>query len=361
MAECWPSCDHAVCEEVTMRGVVIHAPKDLRVQDVPDQDLGPCDVRVRIEAGGICGSDLHYYNHGGSGFIRIREPMVLGHEVAGTVIAAGSEVTRVAVGARVAVNPSKACGRCEYCQEGLQNHCLEMRFIGSAMRFPHIQGGFRETLVVDQSQAVSVGDGVSMGAAAMAEPMAVCLHAVSRAGSLVGRRVLVTGCGPIGTLAVMAAKYAGAKEVVATDVHDFALAIALKAGADTAINVVEESEGLAGSVAQDGMFDVLLEASGNPAAVQGALAYLRPVGIVVQLGLGGDVTLPMNTLVAREIEFRGTFRFNTEFHLAVDLMNRGRIDVEPLLSATLPFQLVTEAFHLAMDRSQAMKVQLSFT
>jgi len=123
-----------------MRGVVIHSPKDLRVEDVPFQELGPRDVRVKIQAGGICGSDLHYFNHGGSGFIRIKQPMVLGHEVAGVVVERGAEVSRIAVGARIAVNPSRHCGHCKYCQEGLHNHCLEMRFYGSAMRFPHIQG-----------------------------------------------------------------------------------------------------------------------------------------------------------------------------------------------------------------------------
>ncbi len=343
-----------------MLGVVIHAPKDLRVEPVSEQDFGPQDVRVRIEAGGICGSDLHYFNHGGSGFIRIKQPMVLGHEVAGTVVETGAEVTGVRLGTRVAVNPSLSCGHCQHCQEGLQNHCLDMQFLGSAMRFPHIQGGFREMLVVAQSQAFPVTDNISLGEAAMAEPLAVCLHAVSRAGSLLGRRVLVTGCGPIGTLAIMAALYAGAKEVVATDVQPFPLEMALKVGATSVVNIGEDSDGLAKVVARQGKFDVLLEASGHGAALRGALATLRPSGIVVQLGLGGDVSLPINTLVTREIEFRGTFRFNTEFALAVALINRRRIDVAPLLSATLPFNRAAEAFDLAMDRSQAIKVQLSF-
>ena len=178
-----------------MRGLVVHAPKDLRVETLPDQALGPHDVRVRIAAGGICGSDLHYFSHGGIGLIRLREPMVLGHEVAGTVVETGGAVTAVAVGARVAVNPSRACGHCARCQEGLHNHCQEMRFLGSAMRFPHVQGGFRELLAVHETQAVPVAESVGMAEAAMAEPLAVCLHAVERAGPLNGRRVLVPGCG----------------------------------------------------------------------------------------------------------------------------------------------------------------------
>src|SRR3954467_12018381 len=188
---------------MTMRAAVLYAPKDLRIEDVADAPLGPGEVEVRIEAGGICGSDLHYYFDGGFGTVRLREPMILGHEIAGTVSRVGAEVASVKPGQRVAVNPSRPCGTCRYCQEGKQNHCLDMRFYGSAMRFPHVQGGFREVLVCDEAQAVAVPSSTSAAQAAFAEPFAVCLHAVNRAGSLLGRRVLITGAGPIGALTVI--------------------------------------------------------------------------------------------------------------------------------------------------------------
>lgn len=343
-----------------MRGVVVHAPKDLRIEDVPEQTLGPNDVRVRITTGGICGSDLHYFNHGGTGLIRIREPMVLGHEIAGVVTEVGGAVAGSLGGARVAVNPSRPCGHCRACQEGLHNHCADMRFLGSAMRFPHVQGGFRESLVVHESQAVPIGADVTLAEAAMAEPLAVCLHAVSRAGSLMGRRVLVTGCGPIGALTVMAARHAGALAIVATDMQAFALATAQAVGADQALDVAANPEALDDYVAAAGPFDVLFEASGTAAALRAALPHLRPRGILVQLGLGGDIPLPINLLVTREIDLRGTFRFDTEFALAVALMNGKRLDLSPLLSATVPFGDATAAFELAGDRSRAVKVQLSF-
>ncbi len=343
-----------------MRGVVIHAPKDLRVEEAPDQSIGPHDVRVRIEMGGICGSDLHYFNHGGTGFIRIREPMVLGHEVAGTIAEVGGAVSRVAVGARVSVNPSRHCGHCRYCNEGLHNHCQDMRFIGSAMRFPHVQGGFRESLVVDESQAIAIADTLTMAEASMAEPLAVGLHAVHRAGSLVGKRVLVIGCGPIGSLVIMAARHAGAEEIIATDVQAFALDMARKCGTDIAINVAEEPNGLADLVKRSGPLDVIFEASGNAAALRAALELLRSRGLALQLGLGGELPLPTNILVTREIELRGTFRFTSEFALAVDLMNRGRIDVKPLMTATVPFTDARAGFELAGDRSRSTKVLLSF-
>ena len=343
-----------------MRGVIIHGPKDLRVEEVTATPLGAHDVRVRIEAGGICGSDLHYYNHGGFGTIRLQEPMALGHEIAGTVDEVGSAVSLIAAGTRVAVNPSQPCNDCRYCRAGQHNQCLNMRFMGSAMRFPHVQGGFRESITIDEGQAIPIAPTMTMAEAAMAEPLAVCLHAAHQAGSLLGAKVLVTGCGPIGSLAVVAARYAGASEIVATDVSSYPLSIARQLGATKTINVAEEPQGLAPYTQEKGTFDILFEASGNEAALRSALDALRPGGIIVQLGFGGDMKLPMNIIVAKELQIRGTFRFNEEFRLAVDLMGSGLIDVKPLLTQTIPYDQAVDAFTLASDRSQAMKVQLTF-
>jgi L-idonate 5-dehydrogenase len=151
-----------------MRAVVIHAPKDLRIDGFPDPAPGVGEVRVKIAAGGICGSDLHYYHHGGFGTVRIREPMALGHEISGVIAAVGSDVPHLKPGMRVAVNPSQPCGICLHCREGMRNQCLDMRFMGSAMRMPHIQGGFRENVTVDASQALPIADSLSLGEAAMA-------------------------------------------------------------------------------------------------------------------------------------------------------------------------------------------------
>ena len=343
-----------------MRAVVIHAAHDLRIDEIPAGALGLGQVRVRIEAGGICGSDLHYYHHGGIGTaIRLQEPMVLGHEVAGIVDAVGSGVTTVQLGDRVAVSPSRPCGACKFCLAGQQIHCLDMRFYGSAMRFPHVQGAFREVLIAEESQCHTVGT-LSAAEAAMAEPLAVCLHAARRAGPLLGKRVLVTGSGPIGGLCAIAVRRAGAAEVVATDVSDAPGAILKQLGVDRFINVARESDALAAYAKDKGTFDVLMEASGNDKALIAAFDVLRPQGIIVQVGLGGTATLPINTIVAKELELRGTFRFHEEFALGVELLSKRLIDVKPLISATLPFASAKEAFDLASDRSRAMKVQLAF-
>ena len=343
-----------------MRAVTIHAPMDLRVDDVTTGEIGATDVKVRIGVGGICGSDLHYYQHGGFGAVRIREPMILGHEISGTVDAIGSEVSSVAVGDKIAVNPSVPCGECAYCLEGKPNHCLDMRFYGSAMRFPHVQGAFRDVLVAKETQCFPVPANVDLTTAAFAEPLSVCLHAVKRAGSVIGKKVLVTGTGPIGALAVAAARRAGAKDIVATDVMDEPLAAAKKVGADEVINVAKNPERLEAYAANKGTFDIQIEASGNDRAILAGLGALKPRGILVQLGMGGDVSLPLGPIVSKEIDIRGTFRFHEEFAWAVDFLACGLIDATPLLTDVISIDMAQKAFELAGDRSRAMKVQLSF-
>ncbi len=343
-----------------MKSIVIHAARDLRIEDTDPGAAGPGQVEIAIEAGGICGSDLHYYNHGGFGAIRLREPMILGHEVAGTIKALGTGVSGFAIGDRVAVSPSRPCNACDYCLKGQQNHCLNMRFYGSAMPMPHIQGAFRQRLVAESWQCHKVADGVSINEAAFAEPFAVTLHAVNRAGSLLGKRVLVTGCGPIGALCILAARAHGAAEIVATDVMDAVLAKALDIGADRTINVATDGDKLAAYSANKGYFDVMFEASGNERAVRSGLEVLKPRGILMQLGLGGDVSIPQNLVVAKEIDMRGTFRFHEEFALAVDLINRRRVDVKPLLTGVFDLDDAVAAFETAGDRSRSMKVQIAF-
>ena len=344
-----------------MDALVIHAAGDLRVEDVPTPEVGPDQVRVRVRAGGICGSDLHYFQHGGFGTIRIQQPMVLGHEVAGVIEELGNAVTGFAIGERIAINPSHPCGLCRFCQLGLQNHCLDMRYFGSAMRMPHVQGAFRREIVIGTRQAYRLADSVSDAEGAMAEPLAVALHAVNRAGPLLGKSVIVTGCGPIGALVVIAARRAGAAHIVVTDVVAQPLRSAMKVGADETVNVAEQPEGLKRFGADKGQFDVLIEASGNERALRAGFEVLRPRGVIVQLGLSGaEMSLPINTIVAKEFDLRGAFRFHEEFGVAVELINRRLVDLKPLISASLPYRDAGRAFALAADRSQAMKVLLDF-
>lgn len=343
-----------------MKSLVIHAAKDLRIEERDPEALGAGQVEVALAVGGICGSDLHYYQHGGFGTIRLKEPMILGHEVSGHITALGSGVDGLSVGQLVAVSPSRPCYKCTFCHEGKHNHCLNMRFYGSAMPFPHIQGAFRQVLIADAAQCAAA-DGLSAGEAAMAEPLAVCLHAVRQAGPLMGKRVLVTGCGPIGLLTILAARRAGAAEIVATDLTDFTLGMALQNGADVTLNGRTNPDGLAPYQAGKGTFDVLFECTGVAAALTSGIAALRPRGVIVQLGLGGDMQLPVQAITAKELELRGSFRFHGEFFTGVELMQKSLIDVKPLITQTLALDEAVAAFELAADRTQAMKAQIAFT
>jgi L-idonate 5-dehydrogenase len=343
-----------------MKAAVIHAPRDLRIDEIADPTVGPGEVMVRIRAGGICGSDLHYYQHGGFGTVRIQEPMILGHEIAGEVVETGAGVAAVDVGDRVAVNPSRPCGHCRFCLEGRANHCLDMRFYGSAMRMPHMQGGFREFLVCPEAQAIPVPPDLPLEQAAFAEPLSVCLHAARQAGSLHGKRVLVTGTGPIGALCVLVARHGGAREIVATDLADAPLAMARRIGADLAFNLATDPQALEPFGADKGHFDVAFECSGAGPALAGAMQAVRPCGTIVQVGIAGrNVEVALNMLVAKEINLRGTFRFHEEFAWAVDLLSRRALDVMPLLTEIMPLEDAVRAFELAGDRSRAMKVQLA--
>lgn len=341
-----------------MKSVVIHAARDLRIEDTQVGEPGADEVLIKMAAGGICGSDLHYYNHGGIGdAIRVREPMILGHEVSGHIAKLGDGVEGLEVGQLVAVSPSRPCYNCEYCHEGAHNHCLNMRFYGSAMPFPHIQGAFREMLVADAAQCAPA-DGLTAGEAAMAEPLAVCLHATRLAGGLTGKSVLVTGCGPIGVLSILCARRAGADHIVATDISDFTLGLAKQAGADEVVNV--STDNLDRFAADKGHFDVLYECSGAQVALAQAVPAMRPRGIIMQLGMGGDMTLPVQAMTGKELQMRGSFRFHEEFFTGVSLMQKGLIDVKPLITHTLGIDKAIEAFEIAGDRSTAMKAQISF-
>ncbi|MFC5498003.1 L-idonate 5-dehydrogenase [Caenimonas terrae] len=343
-----------------MRAVVCHAPLDLRLDPLDAEVIGPRQLRVRVAFGGICGSDLHYYKHGGFGTVRLKEPMVLGHEVSGVVEAVGSEVTQLKAGQRIAISPSRPCGLCRFCQQGQQNHCSDMRFYGSAMRFPHVQGAFREDLVIDAAQAHPIADGLSLAQAALAEPLSVGLHAIARAGSVFGKRVLVTGCGPIGALLIAGLRRAGAAQIVAADIADLPLACAKQMGADLTVNLASQPEALVPFAADKGQFDLMFEASGSDKALRTGLDLVAPRGVIVTVGLGGDIQLPMNQIVGKELELRGTFRFHSEFGVAVNFLNQRLIDGRPVISHTVDFADAAQAFALAGDKSRAMKVQISF-
>ncbi len=333
----------------------IYGARDLRLEDVASSELGATDVELRLGAGGICGSDLHYFQHGRVGSFVVREPLIPGHEASGIVARIGAAVSRVKVGDKVAINPSHACGQCDYCLGGRFNLCRNMRFLGSASVFPHVQGMFSERFVMGERQLTPIHEDITLGELACAEPLSIGLHAVHRAGVLLGKTVLVTGGGTIGCMSVMAAKMAGAAHVIVADIAPRALDVARQVGAD---EIIRSDQAAAQDLAD--IADISIEAAGQPAALATCLTATRRGGRIVQVGTlpAEGVQFPANSVMARELDYVGAFRAAHAFDWAVQALRTRRVDVRPLLSAQLPLSRALEAFELAADRSRSTKVQV---
>ena len=333
----------------------IHAKEDLRIEAVEMPSPGPGEVLLRLGAAGICGSDLHYYFEGRNGNFIVREPLIPGHEASGVVEAIGPGVTRVKKGDKVAVSPSHACGRCDYCREGREQFCANMKFLGSASRFPHVQGLFQEYFVMGERQCYPVGGDITLGELAFAEPLAVGLHAVNRGGDLLGKSVLITGAGTIGCVTVLAARLAGARKITVTDVLDRPLQQAMTMGADAVLRADRDGEQL--STPQ---FDVAYEVSGNFNALKSCVSATKRGGVIVQVGTLPHEPLPfvVNELMAKELDLRGAFRWGIEFDWAVEYLSTRRVDVRPLLSGQYPLQDAVAAFAAAADKNKSTKVQV---
>jgi L-idonate 5-dehydrogenase len=333
----------------------IHAKEDLRLDplDMPTPGVG--EVLLKLGAGGICGSDLHYYFEGRNGSFVVREPLIPGHEASAVVEAVGPGVTRVKNGDKVAVSPSHACGRCEGCRSGREQLCSNMKFLGSASVFPHSQGMFTEYFVLGERQCYPVGGDISLGELAFAEPLAVGLHTVQRGPELFGKSVLVTGAGTIGCLTIMAARLAGAARITVSDVLDRPLAKAREIGADTTLRADRDADKLASP-----QFDVCYEVSGNFNALKSCVAAVKRGGVVVQAGTLPHEPLPfvVNEIMSKEIDLRGVFRWGIEFDWAVRYLSTRRVDVRPLLSGQYPLADAVAAFHAAADKNRSTKVQL---
>lgn len=338
----------------------LFGPEDLRVVESDIGPLVPGMVRIRFGAGGICGSDMHYFRHGRTGDFVVTAPLVLGHEVAGEILGINADAPGLAVGDRVAVNPSRWCGHCARCIEGRPNLCENIYFMGSASKTPHMQGGFASLFDVVPAQCVKIPEHVPYHAAALAEPLSVSLHAVARAGEIAGKTVIVFGAGPIGLLTMLAAKLEGCGEVSIADIAKAPLAFASRLGADRTVDLSRGDADLKAHAA-DRPFDVAFEISGTPAGLAAAIASVRRGGVVVQVGNlpGGEIPVAANAIMAKEIDLKGTFRFGTEFSRAVELIVDGKVDVLKLVTAERPLSRAPEAIRLAADRSQSGKVVLT--
>lgn len=286
----------------------------LRIADVPDPTPGPDEVVLRTAGCGICGSDLHITEDPapfgiGAGF-------VLGHEIAGEVVATGADVTGIAVGDRVAVVPMRGCGHCARCLSGDPARCPQMTLIG---------GGYADYVTVAARQCQRLPEGVALADGALAEPLSVALHCVVRSGMAVGDRVAILGAGPIGLLVAFWARRLGAARVVLADIHDHQRDRALALGATGfALSGKELTANLADAC--DGAPDIVFECVGKPGLLQAAAEAVRPQGKVIGVGLciGGDEWDPFVAL-SKEIDllFSVFFHQGREFGVALDALAGG--------------------------------------
>lgn len=332
-----------------MRALVAHGPGDLRIDDRP-LDRASGSIVVRPTLGGICGSDLHYYRHGRVGAFALQQPLVLGHEVVGEVVEDPEGI--FAPGTRVAVHPATACGTCPECRRGFPNVCRNGRYLGSAATMPHTQGAFAELAAFRPDQLRRLPDGLPYRRAVLAEPLSVGIHAIHRSGGVDGADVLVSGAGPIGLLAAAAAVRSGAASVVVTDLLDRPLSVSRRLGATDTVNLKFGS-------AEDGRFDVVLEASGAPQAVSAAVKAVARRGVIVQIGMlpPDPAPIALTVLIAKEADLRGAFRFDGELdHALTMLAGDGAFDA--VVTHEVPMSRAEEAFAIASDAAVSSKVIL---
>ena len=318
------------------RAAVLYAPHDVRMEERPMPQAGPKDVLVEVKAVGVCGSDVHYYEHGRIGPYIVRQPLILGHESAGVIVAVGADVPQSRIGERVAIEPGIPDGTCEQCRTGHYNLCQNVRFFGT----PPIDGAFANYVTVPTQFAYTLPDNMSNEEGALIEPLSVGLWACRKARLRGGDHVLITGAGPVGMLAMKVAYALGVAAVTITDVSPQRLERARQLGATHTINVAEQPLAQAGVQA-----DVLLECSGNQRALTYGIRSLLPAGVAVVVGMnpGEELSVPMSFIQNHEIVLTGTFRYANTYADAIALVATGRIEVRSIITGRYPLEEAEQA------------------
>ncbi len=330
------------------RAAVLMRPKEIAMEDRPVPEPGPREVLVEVTSVGVCGSDVHWYEHGRIGDRVADAPLILGHESAGRVAAVGSEVTKHAVGDRVCIEPGVPCGRCLQCRAGRYNLCPDVKFFGT----PPIDGAFTDRVAIHEDFAFALPDGVSDEAGALIEPLAVGVWACQKAGVRAGDRVLVTGAGPIGLLVQQCALAFGATEVTVADVNPARLAVAERTGATRTVRSDQEELDLE--------VDAFVECSGHPAALKAGIAAVRPAGTVVVVGMGPeeDAVIPLSLIQNRELWLTGTFRYANVYPTAIALVAAGKVDPEAIITGHFGLDETHDALRAGLDDPHSVKVMV---
>ncbi|WP_241681406.1 NAD(P)-dependent alcohol dehydrogenase [Pseudactinotalea terrae] len=309
----------------TMRAAFLDGPQRIEIRETLTPQPGPFEVLVRPTSVGLCGSDVHFWQHGRVGDLVVTEPLILGHEVAGVIAAVGQGVDPARIGERVAVDPQRPCRRCGYCLGGQYNLCRDVEFPSA----PPVHGAFADYIAVPADFAFELPEGMSDDEAALLEPLSVGIAAVRKAGVVPGSRVLVTGAGPIGVLTAAAAAAFGATEVVVSDPLGSRRAVALAHGATAVLDPTVEP-------VPEEHFHALVDASGAPRAIDAGIRALRAGGTAVMVGMGSDrIELDLFRVQSRELRLEGLFRYVDTWPTAIALVSSGRVRVADLVTAAV--------------------------
>ena len=319
-----------------MKSLVLTEYRKLEVKDMPTPEVGPRDVRVRVHSCGICGSDVHGFD-GSSG--RRIPPLIMGHEAAGTIDAVGSAVESLRPGDRVTFDSMISCGLCRFCRSGDPNLCDDRRVVGVSPGKWRQHGAFAEYVVVPEHIVFAIPDGLSLEHAAMVEPVSVAVHAVNRTPIRLGDRAVVVGCGMIGLLTIQAARAAGCGVVMAVDLDRTRLERAARLGADLTIDASEDVAAIVHEATNGRGADVALEAVGAAEPIETAVQSLRKGGTLTLIGnVTPRVEVDLQAIVTRELTLAGTCASSGEYPSCLDLLGRGAIKVDELVTAVAPLE-----------------------
>jgi D-xylulose reductase len=343
-----------------MKALVLERAGEITLRDIEiTEPLGPDDVRIAVEAVGICGSDVHYYKHGAIGPFVVKEPMVLGHEASGRVIECGVNVTDLRVGDRVCMEPGIPDPNSRPSRLGIYNLDPAVRFWAT----PPIHGILRPTVVHPTPYTFKLPDSVSMAEGALVEPLAVGIHAVAKARLLPGSVALVTGAGPIGMVTALAALAGGCSRVIITDVQRPKLELAANyPGLRTVHTLTEDLSAVIEEETDAWGVDAVFEASGHPAVMQVLFTYLAPAGVVVLIGMpGASVSVDVVGAQVKEARIETVFRYAHVYPRAIRLLAERRIQLEPLITDRYPFAESVAAFqYAAAPRPESLKILIEF-
>lgn len=336
-----------------MKTAVMEAIGKIKIEERPIPKPKSGEVLVKIGYVGICGSDVHYFETGAIGDFVVKPPFVLGHEAAGTVVALGEGVTALKVGDRVAMEPGKTCGHCEFCRTGKYNLCPDVEFFAT----PPYDGVFQEYVAYDASMCFLLPDNVSLMEGALIEPLAVGFHAANQGGAHIGQKAVVFGSGCIGLMSLLALKAEGVTEVYVVDMIEKRLEKALALGAFAVIDsskedAVKRIAELAGGYG----VDLAIDTAGVDATANQAIRMVKPGGTIVMVGYSksGKVNLDMSVALNKEITFRTVFRYRHIYPMAIAAVASGRVNLKDVVTNKFRLDEIQEA----MERSVSDKVNI---